>query len=81
MRKPFLLLTVGGLVLAGCSLDPKSYETTPVTVQSKLGPVLCQLYTREIVEWDRSIDRPAKMSVEQADAICHDEGVRQKRGE
>lgn len=89
MRNPFpfplrrtivLPLVAGTALLAGCSLDPASYETAPVTLQSAKGPVVCQLYSKEIVEWDRSIDRPARMSVKEADDICYAEGLRQKRG-
>lgn len=67
-------------VVAGCSLDPKDYETTPVVVDSAAGPVTCQLYTHEQVTWDRSTNRPASMSVTTADNICRQEGYRVMRG-
>ena len=65
-------------VVAACSINPKDYESPPVTVKTPKGPVVCQLYTKEIVEWDRSIHRPASMSVDEADAVCLEEGRRQK---
>lgn len=68
-------------VLAGCSLSPKDYETTPVVVQNAAGPVTCQLYTLEQVTWDRAIAHPATMSVTDADNICRQEGYRVMRGE
>ena len=64
------------LVLAAC-LDPRDYESEPVTVPTAQGPVICQLYTRERVIWDRAINRPERMSVEMADSICIAEGKRQ----
>ena len=63
--------------LAGCVVTPEEYETTPVKVQTSAGTVTCQLYTKELVTWDRAIDRPASMTVQQADAICKEEGRRQ----
>jgi len=68
------------VALAACSIDPKDYESTPVTIETAAGPVVCQLYTREIVRWDRAIQRPESMSVETADKICYNEGLRQKNG-
>lgn len=65
---------------AGCSLDPRNYETDPVTVETAQGPVVCQLYTPRTVAWDRAIDRPASMSVADADQICLQEGQRLKDG-
>ncbi|MDN3714019.1 hypothetical protein QWZ10_23610 [Paracoccus cavernae] len=49
-------------------------------MQSAQGPVTCQLYTKSLTTWDRSIDRPAAMSVKAADAACQAEGQRQKNG-
>ncbi|MFS4438423.1 hypothetical protein ACMA5I_09415 [Paracoccaceae bacterium GXU_MW_L88] len=62
-----------GLVLAACS-SPEAYETEPVVVNTAAGPVTCQLYTRTLHSWDRSIDRPESMDVDTADAICRKEG-------
>lgn len=69
------------VLLAACSIDPKDYESSPVTVQTAEGPVVCQLYTKAIVRWDRAIQRPGTMSVETADQICLNEGLREKNGE
>lgn len=80
MMRIFVFLG-GAAVLAGCSLNPKDYETTPVVVQSAAGPVTCQLYTHEQVTWDRSINRPGNMSVTTADELCRQEGYRVMRGE
>jgi len=59
-------------VLGACS--PRDLESAPVTVHTPQGDVVCQLYTHDVVYWDRSIDRPATMSVEHADNICREEG-------
>ncbi|RDD71236.1 hypothetical protein DVR11_11945 [Paracoccus versutus] len=67
--------------LAACSIDPKDYESPPVTVETAAGPVVCQLYTKDLVRWDRAIQRPESMSVETADQICLNEGLREKNGE
>ena len=66
--------------LSACSLDPRTYETTPVVVQTEAGPVTCQLYTKEQVIWDRAIARPNSMDVETADNLCLAEGRRQLDG-
>ncbi|MDW4500078.1 hypothetical protein R5H30_18975 [Sulfitobacter sp. D35] len=71
-----ILFVTGACVLSGCSLDPKAWETAPVTVQTAQGPVVCQLYSENIQTWDRAISRPETMSVEQGDAICLAEGRR-----
>jgi hypothetical protein len=75
--KLFLPLAALAL-LGGCVQSPEYYETTPVQVATPKGVVTCQLYTREMVIWDRSIDRPARMSVQEADAICQAEGRREQ---
>lgn len=74
----FLVPVLSALALAACSLDPRDYETPPVAVETTRGTVLCQLYTPDRVVWDRAIDRPRTMSVEEADNICRAEGARQK---
>ncbi|GLK65423.1 hypothetical protein F8A10_08390 [Paracoccus kondratievae] len=76
-----ILLPISALLLlTACSIDPKDYESQPVTVQTAAGPVVCQLYTKNIVRWDRAITRPDNMSVETADQICVNEGLRQRDG-
>lgn len=77
------VLKIGALLattafLSACAQDPRAYETTPVEVKTKQGTVVCQLYTRERVLWDRAIDRPSTMSVRAADDICRAEGLRRK---
>lgn len=66
------------LAMAGCVASPKDYETTPVKVETDQGTVTCQLYTDDLVVWDRAIDRPASMSVKAADSVCLAEGERRK---
>lgn len=73
----FLMVAAAG-ALAACS--PKDYESPPVTVNTPQGPVVCQLYTKDIVEWDRAISRPNSMGVAEADAVCIEEGKREQRG-
>ncbi|MDF3608449.1 hypothetical protein PE067_21270 [Paracoccus sp. DMF-8] len=69
-------LAAAVMTLSACSIDPSDYETDPVQVESAKGSVTCQLYTKRIVRWDRAIDRPATMSVKEADDICLAEGLR-----
>lgn len=78
MLRTAMFCTAGALVLAGCSVDPRSFETAPVDLKTPKGIVTCQLYTKERVLWDRSINRPESMTVQEADDICRAEGLRQK---
>ncbi len=81
MKIPFLppaALILAAVVVSGCANAPAHYETTPVQVKTAQGIVTCQLYTKERVLWDRAIDRPNAMSVQDADAVCRAEGERQK---
>ncbi|KIC37622.1 hypothetical protein [Leisingera sp. ANG-M7] len=64
--------------LSGC-VSPEQFETTPVQLQTSKGVVTCQLYTKDRVLWDRSIDRPTSMPVQEADEICKREGYRQMK--
>ncbi|WP_371036530.1 hypothetical protein [Rhodosalinus sp. FB01] len=66
--------------LAGCTISPQNLESIPVVLSTSHGPVTCQLYTRERVDWDRSVDRPEGMSVGEADRLCAAEGLRRQRG-
>ena len=75
MKHHIATLALGLAVLAACT--PQQFESDPVTVQTAQGPVTCQLYTRNMLDWDRSINRPDTMSVAAADQICRAEG--QKR--
>lgn len=70
--RPVLALVLGGLLLAACS--PRDMETTPVKVETAKGTVVCQLYTHDLVYWDRSIQRPDGMSADQADGVCAAKG-------
>jgi len=64
------------VVLMGCVGAPEDYETAPVLLHTEQGTVSCQLYTDEIVAWDRAIGRPASMDVATADALCREAGQR-----
>ncbi len=79
MVKPAMLCAAAAIALAGCAPDPRSFETTPVKLETSKGIVTCQLYTKERVLWDRAIDRPENMTVREADDICRAEGVRRQR--
>lgn len=61
--------------LSGC-VDPQSYATTPVEVQTEKGTVVCQLYTENRVLWDEAISAPEGMSIREANNICIREGNR-----
>lgn len=80
MFKKISFAFIAVAAISACSIDPKDYETAPVTVQTAQGPVTCQLYTKSMVRWDRSITRPETMSVATADAICLKEGQKEKNG-
>ena len=78
--------TIGGLAgiaagmvlsLGGCS--KASYETTPVTLSTTYGPVVCQLYTSDTVLWDEAISHPDTMQRAEADTLCRTEGQRQAK--
>jgi hypothetical protein len=69
----FALVSVA--VVAACT--PKSFESEPVMVQTPEGAVTCQLYTKSLTDWDRSVDHPATMSVAVADSYCKREGQSQ----
>ena len=77
-RKSMQALPAFALVLltSSCALSPKDYESEPVEVQTPSGIVTCQLYTSDLVVWDRAIQRPESMSVTAADDICIEEGER-----
>jgi hypothetical protein len=66
-------------VLGGCA-DRASMETPPVQVATPRGAVTCQLYRHDIVMWDEATKWPDGMQKPQADAVCRDEGRRQKTG-
>ena len=69
---------MGTMAIAGCSINPANYATLPVNVSTAQGTVTCQLYTEDIVVWDKAIDAPAGMSISTADKICKQEGHRRK---
>lgn len=79
MIHKFAAAVVLTATVAACT--PQQYESEPVTLQSPQGPVVCQLYTKSMLDWDRSISRPDAMSAATADRLCEAEGIRQQRGE
>ena len=78
MRLVGLFLVVGFL-LSGC-INPAQYETEPVVLKTKRGPVVCQLYTKERVDWDRAIQWPRGIDQKAADKLCLAEGLRIMKG-
>ena len=79
MRKLTLITALTGtVVLAACSIDPRTHETTPVQVQTAQGVVTCQLYTKDTVIWDKAISAPPHMSITAANNVCIAEGERLK---
>jgi hypothetical protein len=79
VARPLILLFIV-VAIGACTPDPRQYETEPVKVKSDKGIVTCQLYTDEIVIWDRAIDRPSNMTIQDADAICRALGERRQKG-
>ena len=76
----FLSLSLLGVTLAlasGCTLA--SFETEPVTLKTDKGEVVCQLYDRNTVIFDRVIHMPYAMHVEEADALCRAESERLRK--
>jgi len=73
------ILLIASLGLTGC-ISPEQFESEPVVLKSKQGPVVCQLYTEERVDWDRAIQWPSKMDSKVADEMCLAEGIRLKEG-
>ncbi|CUH15157.1 hypothetical protein JSE7799_00298 [Jannaschia seosinensis] len=76
MKLPLLFGLLAMTATAGCAVTPENFETDPVTLATQDGDVTCQLYSSRLTTWDRSIDRPASMSVKTADEICQAEGRR-----
>ena len=79
MSKLFMGLALGSSVLVtGCvgGLDKASYATDPVQVETAKGVVTCQLYRHNQVLWDEAIAKPASMTIDEADAVCVNEGYR-----
>lgn len=61
-------------------VTPEQFESEPVIVNSPQGPITCQLYTKNDLSWDRSIDHPGTLSVKAADTYCRNEGARILKG-
>ena len=73
----FLSLSLQRATLAlvsGCTTA--SMETEPVTLKTDKGEVVCQLYDRHTVIFDRTIHMPHAMHIAEADALCRAEGER-----
>lgn len=79
MIRELALLAVSAAVLAGC--NKTEFETAPVALDTPQGEVICQLYRRDMVMWDRALSRPAAMSDATASQLCIDEGRRQEAGD
>lgn len=78
MIKKLIVPGIAAALLTACT--PAQFESPPVTLDTPQGPVTCQLYTKSMLDWDRSTDRPDTMSVETADALCKQEGRREQSG-
>ena len=79
MSKSLLgLALVSVTAITGCvgGLDKATYATDPVQVETAKGVVTCQLYRHDRVQWDEAIAKPASMSIQEADAVCLNEGYR-----
>lgn len=77
MKTISLLIGVSCLTaLAGCS-PAVLLKTKPVKVNTPKGQVICQLYSKQMVAWDISTDRPENMSKMEADEYCRQIGRHQ----
>jgi hypothetical protein len=74
-----VVIVAGTLLLSACVPLPSSVASTPVTVETPQGPVVCQFFLPDIVLWDMSNDRPATMTKEEADKICIEAGEERAR--
>lgn len=52
-----VISTASAATLTGC-IDPANYATTPVSVTTETGTVVCQLYRTNNVLWDEAISIP-----------------------
>jgi hypothetical protein len=77
MHPHFISFSIAALLLTGCG-PSRHFETPPVEVLTPEGPVLCQLYSKTFVDWDRAIQKPETMSHDKAKAICVNAGLRWK---
>lgn len=68
-----VISTASAATLTGC-IDPANYATTPVSVTTETGTVVCQLYRTNNVLWDEAISIPPGMSISTGDAICKNKG-------
>lgn len=69
---PLAVLALAVPALSACA--PQDMESTPVKVETPKGDVLCQLYARDLIYWDRAVQVPTGMSAADADAICRARG-------
>ena len=75
-----LSLSLLGATLALVSgYTTKSFKTELVTLKTDKGDVVCQLYDRNTVIFDRAIHMPHAMHIEEADALCRAEGERLRK--
>ena len=77
MYSKIALLAVAVGSLTACS---QQYETPPVEVATPDGPVTCQLYTPDLVLWDKPLSYPEALDEAEAVSICREEGMRRKSG-
>lgn len=71
-------VVLGTLTLSTSACTPRNFESSPVKIVTPKGEVICQLYTRDITDWDRAIKIPSGMSPETADGICRARGLEWK---
>jgi hypothetical protein len=74
-----LLVAIPALALC-VACTPTSMETPPVSVETSKGTVICQLYTKNRVYWDRAISVPSGMTPDQADDVCRSKGFELMNG-
>ena len=49
--------------------------SAPIAVETQMGTVTCQNYTKGTVLWDNAIKRPAGMTKDEADYYCRQQGL------
>lgn len=77
MKTSLISIQALAVVSLTACIDRSSFESNPVRIQTPKGPVICQLYTRDRVDWDEAISVPDGMTKDEGDAYCLKEGERQ----
>ena len=79
MGKLSFAFGAGALLLLAACASPKDFETPAVRISTADGDVVCQLYQKNMTDWDRATAWPNKLTSAQADALCKAEGIKRMK--